>query len=133
MTASRWSPRNGARKCSEYDACFPHGQGISDSGFPINGVQVPGSVAVVFNVSRGQLNDPRVREAFALATNRKDFLAKTSLGFKPYIATSWYDKRLPRYASSQEVPAFDLKKAQGLIDQYVAEKGGPVKFSILAM
>jgi peptide/nickel transport system substrate-binding protein len=88
-----------------------------------------GGFTVLFNPSRGALADDRVRQALILASD------VTDVNLKAYAtldaeASTYYPKGSAYYDPSLAAKTNDLKAAQKLIDAYVAEKGGPIKFTI---
>ncbi len=78
-----------------------------------------------FNVTRKPLDDPRVRSAFALATNRERIIRKITMGGeKP--AYHFVPDGVANYSSPQE-PAFDPEQARQLLAAagYPGGKGFP--------
>jgi peptide/nickel transport system substrate-binding protein len=102
---------------------------LVDAGYPSYKVFNDGGSGVLYNVSAAPLNDVRVRRALTMAANLKDIGLKASAGLA-VVPTTYYVKGSPFYNASVKQAPYDLKKAQKLIDEYVAEKGGPVTFPL---
>src|SRR5262249_49413880 len=92
--------------------------------------ELQGSLALAFNTTRAPLDDVRVRTALLLAYDPADYNTKVNDGLLP-IADTWFTKKSAFYSKSIKQTTNDLAAAQKLIDAYVAEKGGPVKITIL--
>jgi len=101
-----------------------------DAGFEGTGYPYDGGQGVLFNVQRAPLNDERVRRALVAATDLTDSTQKATSGAAPIVDT-YFLKGSPYYNAKVEQHTNDLKAAQKLVDQYVAEKGGPIKATFL--
>lgn len=82
---------------------------------------------VMLNVSSAPLNDVRVRQAIAYATDAETYNAVADKGI-PEVARGPFNPRSPWFKET-EYPTFDLAKATALIAEVEAEKG-PVAFSL---
>jgi peptide/nickel transport system substrate-binding protein len=84
----------------------------------------------VMNTTKAPFDDVRIRRAIVTAIPR-DILAEEILN-KTLPAQYFSVPGTPWHSESSKLPAYDVAAAQKLIDEYVAEKGGPVKFTMLA-
>jgi peptide/nickel transport system substrate-binding protein len=113
-----------------FPAPGPDTKGLSDAGFKAYGVLQPGGLSVQF-VQQAPLNDLRVRKALVMAANLNDMNQKASNGVAQPVST-YFTKGDPFYTATAKQYPYNLKQAQQLIDEYVAEHGGqPVAFSLL--
>jgi peptide/nickel transport system substrate-binding protein len=84
----------------------------------------------VMNNTKAPFDDARIRRAIITAIPR-DVLATDILN-KSIPAQYFSVPGTPFHSEGSKLPAYDVAAAQKLIDAYVAEKGGPVKFTMLA-
>lgn len=82
---------------------------------------------VMLNLESPPLDDVRVREAIALATDSESYLVTIDEGV-PELAKGPFKESSPWYAET-DYPSFDLAAATALISEVEAEKG-PVKFTL---
>jgi ABC-type transport system substrate-binding protein len=82
------------------------------------------------NNAKAPFDDVRIRTAIIMAIPR-DILATDILN-KSVPAVYFSVPGTPWHSEGSKLPAYDVAGAQKLIDAYVAEKGGPVKFTMLA-
>jgi ABC-type transport system substrate-binding protein len=94
---------------------FAHDEGSTDTAF------------VMLNTSQPPLDDVRVRQAIAYATN-VDALADPNGWPKDRLANSVFPKGSKWYADVG-FPTYDLAKAKALVAAYEADHG-PIKFSL---
>jgi len=83
---------------------------------------------VMLNVSVPPMNDPRVRQAMAMAQNLKEYKSVINHGVNP-VSTNIFTKGSPFYASTS-YPSYDPAKAKALIQQVRAETGKEVSFTL---
>ncbi|WAH97401.1 ABC transporter substrate-binding protein [Arthrobacter sp. MMS18-M83] len=102
---------------------------LVDAGFNAHKQPNIGGWGFLFNFNRAPTDDVRVRQALAYATDLTDWNAKVQSG-NATIATSIFPEGNPLRTEVRQ-PLNDLKKAQALIDSYVADKG-PVTLTINA-
>jgi peptide/nickel transport system substrate-binding protein len=102
---------------------------LSDLKYPAFGVYQDGGITVEYNVSSGPLSDVRIRKALTMAANLPDMNQKAAVGTATTV-TTYFAKGSPFYNAAVKQTPYSLKKAQQLIDQYVAEKG-PVNVTLL--
>jgi peptide/nickel transport system substrate-binding protein len=84
----------------------------------------------VMNNAKAPFDDVRIRKAIIEAFPR-DVLAKTILN-NSVPADFFSVPGTPWHSANAALPKYDKVDAQKLIDSYVADKGGPVKFTMLA-
>jgi peptide/nickel transport system substrate-binding protein len=109
-------------------APVPQTAELQAQGYPVQVPQMIGGIGLILNNARAPLDDVRVRRALLLATNVDDF-AKKGTGGSAEPIRSLFAQESPLNSGITR-PAVDLAKAQALIDEYVAEKGGPVRITI---
>jgi peptide/nickel transport system substrate-binding protein len=102
-----------------------------DEGRDVRIPPMSGGQGQVFNVTKPPVDDLRVRKALWLAYDVEDLNQKVNNGKAPIVDTL-YVKESPFYNASAKAPTTDLAEAQRLIDEYTAEKGGPVKIEIMS-
>jgi ABC-type transport system substrate-binding protein len=93
-------------------------------------VEVTAGQTFVMNTTKAPFDDVRIRRAIVSAIPR-DVLATDILN-KSVPAEFMSNPGTPWHSEGSKLPAYDVAAAQKLIDEYVAEKGGPVKFTMLA-
>jgi peptide/nickel transport system substrate-binding protein len=103
---------------------------LTATGTKLLGTPGDGGTAVIFNETRVPFNDVRVRQALVLAVDLKDVILKANGGLATAVDT-YFTKTSQFYDPKVKQVTNQLAKAQKLIDAYVAEKGGPVKFTLL--
>jgi peptide/nickel transport system substrate-binding protein len=103
-------------------------KGLKDS-YSIK-VDVGTGQVFVMNVTKAPFDDVRVRRAIIEAIPR-DVLAKDILN-NSVPAEFFSLPGTPWHSANSALPKYDLVAAQKDIDSYVAEKGGPVTFTMLA-
>src|SRR5262249_8803621 len=81
-----------------------------------------GGIEVALNENVGPLNDVRIRQALVLATDLNDLNLKATGGVG-HVVDTFFVKGTPQYNASVRQGTNNLKAAQKLIDQVVAEKG----------
>jgi peptide/nickel transport system substrate-binding protein len=108
----------------------PEASRIEAAGGGVYFQPMAGGGTILINGRRDPLTDARVREALVLATDVKDLNIK-AFATLDQMAETYYPKGSPSYDKSLKAKTNNLKAAQKLIDAYVAEKGGPVKFTIM--
>jgi peptide/nickel transport system substrate-binding protein len=84
----------------------------------------------VMNTAKAPFDDVRIRKAIITAIPR-DVLAKDILN-NSEPAVFFSVPGTPWHSPNSALPKYDLAAAQKLIDEYDAEKGGPVTFTMLA-
>jgi peptide/nickel transport system substrate-binding protein len=89
-------------------------------------VQKPGFREITYNFMLSDsppFDSPIAREAFATAIDRDTVNEIRNKGLFT-VANSLMDTKAPGYVKNAGYPAFDLKKAKKLAEQYKAESGG---------
>lgn len=94
-----------------------HDKGVTESEF------------VMFNTAKPPLDDVRVRQAIAYATDVAA-LEKANDWSKARRADGPFAKDSPWYADTENI-SYDLSKAKDLVNEYVAEKG-PINITLSA-
>ncbi|HEV8298330.1 MAG TPA: ABC transporter substrate-binding protein [Acidimicrobiales bacterium] len=94
-------------------------------------VQVTTGQTFVLNNTTAPFNDLRIRKALVQGVDWKA-LADTVFGKGAIAADNFTLKGTPWYTDKAALPKYDPAAAQALIDDYVKEKGGPVKIDFLA-
>jgi ABC-type transport system substrate-binding protein len=96
-----------------------------DAGFQVQRVSGSSSTIVIFDNQVPPVNDVRVRQALAYATD-KDAINKVVYGGVRQPAYSGFPTNSPYYDKSVGFPAFDVTKAKALLAQY----GKPVDLTV---
>jgi peptide/nickel transport system substrate-binding protein len=94
-------------------------------------VDVTQGQTYVFNTTAAPFDDLRVRQAFVQGVDW-DALAETVFGEGAVAATNFTNEGSPWFTEGGALPEYDPAEAQRLIDAYIAERGGPVRFTMLA-
>jgi len=85
-----------------------------------------GGPNILFNTSAPPLDDVRVRQALVLAMNSQGFSDTIERGLSP-VPTTIFSEESPFHNPAITLPEHDPAAAQALIDEVVAETGGPIK------
>jgi ABC-type transport system substrate-binding protein len=88
----------------------------------------PEEVFVLLNTTRPPLDDPRIRQALAYATNQDQVIDVTG-GSLYAPARGPYPEASPWYAET-EYPTYDPEMARQLVDEYIAEHGELPPFTL---
>jgi peptide/nickel transport system substrate-binding protein len=89
-----------------------------------------GGVALAMNLARPPFDDSRVRQALARALGSDAFVEAAGYG-DPTAVMSTIDRADSTWHHPTiRLPECDTAAAQRLIDEVVAERGGPVRFSV---
>jgi peptide/nickel transport system substrate-binding protein len=97
---------------------------VTDAGFQVVKPTLIGGIGFQFGLNKAPTDDVRVRKALALAVDPEDLNQKAVNGQTSPV-DHFFPKDSPFYVDVKN-PLNDLTQAQKLIDEYVAEKGGPV-------
>jgi peptide/nickel transport system substrate-binding protein len=89
-----------------------------------------GGSVLLFNLRQAPFNNPKAREAIALALDRTSF-DKTVYGGQGVPATSLFPKGSPFYDPTIHYPTYNHVEAQKLFNE-LANEGDPVNFTLLA-
>jgi peptide/nickel transport system substrate-binding protein len=92
-------------------------------------VDVSGGGTVAFNTTTAPFDDPRVRRAVAVGVDAA-VAADVVRGEGTVVATNPMRSDSPWYTSDADYPAYDPDEAQRLFDEYAAEHGGSVSFTL---
>jgi len=87
---------------------------------------------LMFNPNVVPFNDVRIRRALMLATDFKELNVEATLGQEKPVVSTWFPRGSPFASNQAAFPKSNLKKAQKLIDSYIAEKG-PISPAVLLM
>ncbi len=101
-----------------------------DDGMDVRIGPNSGGQGLVFNVSEPPLDDVRVRQALYMATDTADLNDKVA-GGNAAVVDTMFPEGSPFHNPELTPPASDLAGAQALIDEYVAEVGGPIEVTLL--
>jgi peptide/nickel transport system substrate-binding protein len=95
---------------------------------PVSG----GGWALSMNNQTAPFNDVRVRQAFNIVIDRKQFNNVRRNGDPSTLMDTVQAKGSPYYDPKNSVPKYDLTAGQKLIDSYIADQGGkPINVTIL--
>jgi peptide/nickel transport system substrate-binding protein len=103
---------------------------IREAGFDQKFVGLFGGTAMQFNTALAPTDDPRVRQALVAAFIPDDANAKATDGNSKTVDT-FFPSDSPFYNQSVVQATNDLPRAKQLIEEYVAEKGGPVSIHLV--
>lgn len=102
----------------------------ADAGYGVYQSPLSGGAIFLFNTARPPFDDMRVRRAIALGLDR-DQLNEIAQRGQADVVTTFATEGTPFYDPDITLPDADPAEAQRLIDEVVAEKGGPITFTIL--
>jgi peptide/nickel transport system substrate-binding protein len=100
-----------------------------EAGGEYTTVDVSSGQALLYNVVAPPFDDVRLRQAVALAVDR-DVLAEIISGEGAVGATNFTPESSPWFSAEGALPTVDLDAAQALVDEAVADNGGPVSFTL---
>jgi peptide/nickel transport system substrate-binding protein len=100
-------------------------------GAEYTSVEVTTGQTIVFNTAKPPFDDIRMRTAYAQAVDWQG-LADAVFGPGSEAPYNFTLEGTDLYTPEAELPPYDPEAAQALIDEYVAEKGGPVVINQLA-
>jgi peptide/nickel transport system substrate-binding protein len=100
-------------------------------GAEYTSVEVTTGQTIVFNNAKPPFDDIRMRTAYAQAVDWQG-LADAVFGPGSVAPYNFTLEGTDFYTPDAELPPYDPEAAQALIDEYVAEKGGPVTINQLA-
>jgi ABC-type transport system substrate-binding protein len=103
-------------------------KGLSGDGFTADETEFGGGGTLEFNDQTPPFNNIIAREAVSLALNRAALATSYSVGSPP--ATNLFAKSSPFYNAAYNLPASDPAKAQQLFNQYAAQTGHPLTFTM---
>lgn len=109
---------------------MPQTAQLERDGYKFTGPPLMGGTGLYLNMGSAPTDDLRVRQAIALAIDLQDANLKAADG-NAEMASSLFPKGHPYYVEGLTQKTNDLTKAQALIDQYVAAKGGPVQLQFV--
>jgi peptide/nickel transport system substrate-binding protein len=92
-------------------------------------VDVSGGGTVAFNTTTAPFDDPRVRRAVAVGVDAA-IAADVVRGEGTVVATNPMRTDSPWFTSDADYPPYDPAEAQRLFDEYAAEHGGSVSFTL---
>lgn len=99
------------------------------AGLIVDETIVSGGSTITLNHTVAPFDDIRVRKAVQLALDRDD-LNTVVFGGHAVIPETLFVETSPFYDASASYPKPDPEEAKRLIEEYVAEKGEPLKFSL---
>ena len=102
---------------------------LSDAGAEVLRASLVGGIGLGFGLNKAPTDDARVRQAIAYAMDLDDINEK-AVGGQTDMAEYFIPEDSPFFVDMPS-PVGDLDKAQALIDEYVAETGGPVRLDFL--
>src|SRR5690606_8444595 len=103
----------------------------SVDGAEFTGVLVPMGQAFVFNNAKPPFDDLRIRKVFAQGVDWQA-MADTVFGEGSIAPYNFTLEGTPWYNPDATLPPYDPAEAQRLLDEYIAEKGGPVNINYTA-
>jgi len=86
----------------------------------------------LLNAGKAPFDDPKAREAFALALDRDEINQLRNLG-RATVADGPFDKGVPGYVADPGFPKHDLTKAKKLVDEVKAAHGGQFKVTFVIL
>ncbi|NDK31971.1 ABC transporter substrate-binding protein [Nesterenkonia haasae] len=104
---------------------------IAGTDMQLPSFDVGGSRSMFFNTARAPFDDPRAREAIALALDLEDIAYANEPEEGSTSPDSLFAEDSPFYDVDFALPSQDPDEAQRLFDE-LAEEGSPVEFSIVA-
>jgi peptide/nickel transport system substrate-binding protein len=103
----------------------------SKDGYNVTpGSAIGGGWSIGFNNSKPPFNNPLARKAIDLAIDREQFLQSRRSGDQNFALTTLDKKGSPFYDPTITPPKQDLAQAQKYVDQYVAQTGQPLSFTL---
>ena len=100
---------------------------LESAGFRVLKPDTNGGSGFIFQFDKAPTDDVRVRKALVMAMSPQEASDNAMQGAAE-PAYTWFSESSPFYQEDQRLPhEGDLKEAQALIDDYVAENGGPVE------
>lgn len=93
------------------------------------GAQMGSATTLMFNVETPPFDDIRVRKLITMGIDRDALIDISSPGGEG--TTNMVPESSPWYTPDAELPAYDPEEAQRLLDEVNAERGGPLKVTIL--
>jgi peptide/nickel transport system substrate-binding protein len=90
---------------------------------------IDGALSFAFNTTRAPLDDVRVRKALVMAFDPHDFNEKIA-GGELEMADTFLGEGSIFYNPDVSQPSDQFGEAQRLIDEYVAEHGGPIEITL---
>ncbi len=101
---------------------------LEEAGFTLMVPELNGGIGMAFNTTHPPFDDRRMRLAFAFATDLDDYLSKATAGGT--AVDTLFLPSSPFYDDALVQPTNDLAQGQALVDEYIAEFGGPVQVSL---
>jgi peptide/nickel transport system substrate-binding protein len=120
----------GEADIASYAIATPAFKLLEDAGFEATPTPVYGGQGFMINVAKAPFDDVRVRKAILLAVDANK--VNDAYEGSAALPETFFPKALPFYDATLTWPKQNLAEAQKLIDEYVAEKGGPVKVSLMS-
>jgi peptide/nickel transport system substrate-binding protein len=91
-------------------------------------VKLSSGFSILFNTTAPPFDDPRVRRAIAMGFDRD---VTADIGYPGQTGAQNYTlEETPFYTEDATLPPYDPEAAQALIDEVVAELGGPITFTL---
>jgi peptide/nickel transport system substrate-binding protein len=99
-------------------------------GYTVLPSRLNGGYAFVFNMQKPPFNDVRARKIVQIGMDRERYTEVVDRGVGDPM-DNVFREGSPFHDPALDIPKFDPKEAQRLIDEYVAATGGPLEFSIM--